>query len=141
MKIIFPLLLILVLNGLFFMASETIANTTGAVSLYNYNNSIASRYNSGSYGNYVLTDSLNGTIPAGQNAIDTSGSGSYVDIFATFREWIMDIPVLGVLFSILTGFHNVISMLGIPAVFVYTIDFIWYGFNIVLLFMFLRGDA
>lgn len=141
MRIIFSLLLILVLNGLFFMASETIANTTGGVSLYNYNGSIASRYNSGAYGSYVVTDSLNGTIPTGQNAIDTFGSGSYVDIFATFREWFMGVPVLGVLFSILTGFHTIISMLGLPAMFVFVIDFIWYGFNSVLLFMFLRGDA
>lgn len=140
MRIILSLLLVLVLNGLFFMANETIANTTGGVSVYNYNDSIASRYNSGTYGNFVVTDSLNGTFPVGQNAIDTAGSGSYVDIFATFREWIGEIPVLGILFKILTAFHTVISMLGLPGVIVFIFDFIWYGFNSVLLFMFLRGD-
>ena len=145
MKIIYSLLLVLLLNGMFFMADQTIQNTNPGVTLYNYNDSIASRYNSGDYNNFVLTDQLNGTLPSGQNAFDVSGGGSYVDIFASFFSWISSglsqIPVLGVLWQVLTAFHSIISLLGIPDALVYTIDFIWYGFNVVLLFMFLRGDS
>ena len=132
MRIIYGLLLVLILNGLFFMADQTIANTTGSTTtMYSYSDSIASKYNDGNSTSFVIKDQYNGTMPSSQNAVDITGGGSYVDVFASFKEWIVDIPVLGVLFSILSAFHNILTMVGLPASLVFALDFIWYGFNSV----------
>ena len=121
-------------------AIEEIALLSGEeqyTELFTYTGSYISNYGT----NYTINEDLSGQLPGGESDVDEGDSNPFVDIFYSFRNWLLDVSSgASYLINVINAFPNFLKGIGLPTPLSFALGVLWHSTTLVMFIMFLRGN-
>lgn len=140
------LLIVLCMNAVLFLGQVAVieVDPSPATAFYQCSGNMLQRFDQNNCTNtnsYVISsDEALEELPGGTASTSPTTGNVFTDIFSTAKDWLINnIPGLGYLKQVLTAPYNLLSSLGLPNVFVFTVGTIWYGVTFFLIVAFLFG--
>lgn len=91
------------------------------------------------YGNYTLDEDPSLDLPEDAESVNDGGN-IFTDSWKTVKNWISRKTGFSYLRGIVTAFPTFLKVLNIPAALAWALGAFWYGFMILAIVMFIRGD-
>ena len=132
------LLFVLCVNGLFFIANQTLISDSTSIG-FTCENSL---FNKVSNCNYTLSSDATSKLPSGQASVDPTTNAPYTDTYITSRNWIIDSNFgLDYVFGLLSAPYDFMKMARFPSEISFVLATIWYGTILFIIISFILGKG